>query len=98
MLLALAQDSRIRLVGLNQKDKDANAAAFLRELGNPFAAVGADPSGRASIDWGVYGVPETFLVGRNGKIAFKQIGGLTPDAIASGLGPAIEKALSGSAP
>ena len=73
-LVRLASDRRLTLVGINYKDAPANARRFLGRYGNPFAAVGVDPGGRAAIEWGVYGVPETFLVGRDGKIAFKQIG------------------------
>lgn len=94
LLMRIAADNRFRLVGLNYKDKPGNARAFLGELGNPYAAVGADEKGRAGIDWGVYGVPESFVVGRDGGIVFKQVGPLTPEAIANGLMPAVEKALA----
>ncbi|MBB5753770.1 DsbE family thiol:disulfide interchange protein [Prosthecomicrobium pneumaticum] len=93
MLMRLAADSRIRLVGINQKDQPENAAAFLADLGNPFAAIGADRNGRASIDWGVYGVPETFLLGRDGTIRYKQIGPISEDNL-PGLTAAIEAALA----
>ena len=64
-----------------------------RDYGNPFAAVGTDANGRASIDWGVYGVPETFVVGRDGRIAYKLIGPITPANLEATLKPAIEKVL-----
>ncbi|MCW5718325.1 MAG: DsbE family thiol:disulfide interchange protein [Bauldia sp.] len=70
----LALDERFRVVGINNKDAPANALAFLARYGNPYDAVGVDPTGRASIDWGVYGVPETFLVDRNGVIRYKLVG------------------------
>ena len=70
--------------------------AFLDELGNPYDAIGADATGRTSIDWGVYGVPETFLIGRDGRIAFKLVGPITPHNYQAVLKPAIEKALGGS--
>lgn len=73
-LLELSKDPRIELVGINYKDKTENALRFLGELGNPYAAVGTDPRGQASIDWGVYGIPETYLVAPDGTILFKQIG------------------------
>jgi len=76
-LLQLAQDKRFRIVGINYKDETENARRFLGRFGNPYAAVGADRNGRAAIDWGVYGVPETFVVGRDGKIAFKLVGPVT---------------------
>jgi cytochrome c biogenesis protein CcmG, thiol:disulfide interchange protein DsbE len=78
-LLELAKDKRIQVVGINYKDVPDNARRFLGRYGNPFAASGADANGRASIDWGVYGVPETFVVGRDGHIAFKLIGPITQD-------------------
>jgi len=79
LLVELAKDPSIRVVGINQKDNPDNARRFLGTLGNPFAAVGVDPKGRASIDWGVYGVPETFIVGPDGTIRHKHIGPLTPE-------------------
>lgn len=96
LLMALAQDERINLVGINYKDQTPNALRFLGELGNPYAAVGVDPRGVAAIDWGVYGIPETYLLDRDGKIVFKQIGPFSPDSIREGLLPEIEKVLSGS--
>ncbi|WP_420960344.1 DsbE family thiol:disulfide interchange protein [Brucella sp. IR073] len=95
LLMALAKDNRIRLVGLNYKDKPENARSFLTQLGNPFSAVGTDTTGRAAIDWGVYGVPETFLVGRDGKIVYKHVGPFDPASIRDELMPVIEKALAG---
>ena len=79
LLVELARDPSIRVVGINQKDNPDNARRFLGTLGNPYAAVGVDPNGRASIDWGVYGVPETFIVGPDGTIRHKHIGPLTPE-------------------
>jgi cytochrome c biogenesis protein CcmG, thiol:disulfide interchange protein DsbE len=93
LLNALSQDSRIRLVGINYKDPPDNARRFLGRHGNPFVAAGADRSGRASMDWGVYGVPETFLVGRDGRIAYKLIGPITEANLERVLKPEIEKAL-----
>ena len=94
VLMALAADTRIRVVGINYKDKADNARAFLGELGNPYAAIGVDERGRAAIDWGVYGVPETFLVGADGVIRHKMIGPLTADSVKTELMPEIEKALA----
>jgi cytochrome c biogenesis protein CcmG/thiol:disulfide interchange protein DsbE len=93
-LEALSQDKRIRVVGINYKDQPENARRFIGRYGNPFVAVGADPNGRAAIEWGVYGVPETFLVGRDGRIAYKLVGPLTEDNMKSIVLPAIEKALA----
>jgi cytochrome c biogenesis protein CcmG, thiol:disulfide interchange protein DsbE len=96
LLTQLAQDARIRLVGINYKDQPDNARRFLGRYGNPFAAVGADQNGRASIEWGVYGVPETFVLDREGRIAFKLVGPITPDNLERALKPAIERALAGA--
>ncbi|MES2750152.1 MAG: DsbE family thiol:disulfide interchange protein [Pseudomonadota bacterium] len=96
LLLQLAQDKRIRMIGINYKDTQDNARRFLGRYGNPFGAVGADSNGRASIEWGVYGVPETFVVGRDGTIVHKLIGPITPENLSGALKPAIEKALQGS--
>jgi len=94
LLLALARDPRIRVVGVNQKDATEDARRFLARYGNPFAAIGVDRSGRASIEWGVYGVPETFLVGRDGRIIYKLIGEITPQNLEADVKPQIEKALA----
>ena len=83
LLVDLAGDPSVRLVGINQRDDPDNARRFLGTLGNPYAAVGVDPNGRASIDWGVYGVPETFIVGPDGTIRHKHIGPLTPENISA---------------
>jgi cytochrome c biogenesis protein CcmG/thiol:disulfide interchange protein DsbE len=92
VLEALAEQTEVRLFGINQKDAPENAAAFLAELGNPYDAVGADANGRASIDWGVYGVPETFVLDAQGVIRFKHIGPLRMEDLASRIIPAIERA------
>jgi cytochrome c biogenesis protein CcmG/thiol:disulfide interchange protein DsbE len=94
LLLTLASDQRIRIAGINYKDQPDNARRFLGRYGNPFAANGIDANGRASIEWGVYGVPETFVVGRDGRIAYKLIGPITPENLDTALKPAIEKALA----
>lgn len=91
-LMELAKDSRFRLMGINQKDIAENARRFLASKGNPYAAVGVDPNGRASIEWGVYGVPETFIVRGDGTIAHKLVGPLT-EANLPAFRAEIEKAL-----
>jgi cytochrome c biogenesis protein CcmG/thiol:disulfide interchange protein DsbE len=78
-LMRLAADKRISLVGINYKDAPDNARRFLGRYGNPFAAVGVDANGRTAIEWGVYGVPETFLVSRDGKIVYKHVGPITEE-------------------
>ena len=94
LLMQLAKDNRVRLVGINYKDDPSNARRFLGRYGDPFAAAGADESGRAAIEWGVYGVPETFVVGRDARIAYKLVGPITPENFSSLLKPQIEKALA----
>ncbi len=91
LLTALREETGVRLYGINQADAPENARAFLAELGNPYDAVGADTNRRVSIDWGVYGVPETFLVDANGTIVFKHVGPLSPEAIETEVLPALEK-------
>ena len=93
LLTALGQDKRIQIVGINYKDDADNARRFLGRYGNPFSAVGADVNGRAAIEWGVYGVPETYVIGRSGKILFKLVGPVTPDNIDTVLKAQIDKAL-----
>jgi len=95
-LQQVAEDPRIRLVGINYKDQPDNARRFLNRYGNPFAASGADENGRAAIEWGVYGVPETFVVGRDGRIAYKLVGPITAENFERVLLPELQKALGGS--
>ena len=98
LLMVLAADRRIRITGMNYKDQPENAIRFLARYGNPFVANGVDANGRAAIEWGVYGVPESFVVGRDGRIAYKLIGPITPENLDNTLKPEIEKALAASAP
>jgi cytochrome c biogenesis protein CcmG/thiol:disulfide interchange protein DsbE len=83
----------VRLVGLAYKDEPGNSLKFLKEMGNPYALIGVDRAGRVGIDWGVYGVPETFVVRGDGTIAYKFIGPLSPGALRDTLAPQIEKVL-----
>jgi cytochrome c biogenesis protein CcmG/thiol:disulfide interchange protein DsbE len=91
-LVRLASDRRLTLVGINYKDAPANARRFLGRYGNPFAAVGVDGNGRAAIEWGVYGMPETFVVNGKGEIVFKHVGPISPQSLTAKLIPAIEAA------
>jgi len=93
LLNALRSDKRFQIIGINYKDVAENARRFLGRYGNPFDAVGIDANGRAAIEWGVYGVPETFIVGRDGKIVYKLVGPITQENITTVLKPEIEKAL-----
>jgi cytochrome c biogenesis protein CcmG, thiol:disulfide interchange protein DsbE len=92
VLLELAKDPRFQLIAINYKDKPEQAAAFLAELGNPFAKIGSDVSGRTGIDWGVYGVPETYVIGPNGVIRYKHVGPLDADTVAKEILPEVMKA------
>ena len=93
LLTELGKDKRLQLVGINYKDVPENARRFLGRYGNPFSVVGVDGNGRASIEWGVYGVPETFIVGRDGTIVYKLVGPITPQNVDRVLKAEIEKAL-----
>ncbi|MBI1868225.1 MAG: DsbE family thiol:disulfide interchange protein [Methylocystis sp.] len=97
-LMALASDAALRqsgvkIAGVAYKDEPANARKFLEDGGNPYALVGVDASGRVAIDFGVYGVPETFVVRGDGTIAYKFIGPLSRQALEATLIPEIKKAL-----
>jgi cytochrome c biogenesis protein CcmG/thiol:disulfide interchange protein DsbE len=93
ILRELAKDSRLNIVAINYKDKNENALRFLGELGNPYAAIGIDPNGKAAIDWGVYGIPESYLVAPDGTILYKRVGPFDDISLKEGLYPAMEKAL-----
>ena len=77
-LLTIKQQGRVLIFGIDWKDDDTQARAFLNELGNPYQRVGADREGRVAIDWGVYGAPESFLINPDGTVVYKHVGGLTP--------------------
>jgi cytochrome c biogenesis protein CcmG/thiol:disulfide interchange protein DsbE len=96
LLVRIARDPRIRVVGINYKDTPENAKRFLTRYGNPYAANGMDANGRASIEWGVYGVPETFVIRRDGSIAYKLIGPIAAQNVDTVLKPEIEKAIAAS--
>ncbi|MCY1665633.1 DsbE family thiol:disulfide interchange protein [Rhizobium sp. SL86] len=92
LLTELAKDPRLTIVGINYKDRNDNALRFLGELGNPYDAIGIDPNGKAAIDWGVYGIPESYLVGPDGKILYKRVGPFDERSVVQDLLPAMEKA------
>lgn len=94
VLMELSRQGEVEIAGLNYKDKPENARRFLSELGNPYTMLGVDQSGRAAIEWGVYGIPETFLIGKDGKIAWKHVGPFDPQNVATTLLPEIKKALA----
>jgi len=93
ILMQLAKDSRLNVVAINYKDKNDNALRFLGELGNPFTAIGVDPKGQAAIDWGVYGIPESYLVAPDGTILYKRVGPFDDVSLREGLFHAVETAL-----
>ena len=92
VLMEIARSGGVAIHGLNYKDRPEEARAFLAELGNPFGRIGADRSGRVGIDWGVYGVPETYVVDGNGRIVLKHVGPLTPEAVQEEIVPALRRA------
>lgn len=92
ILMSIKDKIGVPIYGINQKDQADNARAFLGELGNPYAAIGADTNGRASIDWGVYGVPETFVVNAKGIITAKIVGPIDANSAQTVLEPAIAAA------
>lgn len=95
VLMELAKDERFEMSGINYKDVPENARRFIGNLGNPYDRIGADESGRSGIEWGVYGVPETFIV-KDGVIVYKFIGPLSDRTVKTDFLPAIEKAISGN--
>ncbi len=90
-LMALAAEG-LPVYGINYKDDPEKALAFLAELGNPYAAMGADASGRTAIDWGVYGVPETYVIDGNGTVLHRLAGPITSMSLENQIRPAIEAA------
>jgi cytochrome c biogenesis protein CcmG, thiol:disulfide interchange protein DsbE len=92
VLLQLAKEKRLPLVGLDYRDTAPDAQAWLARLGNPYTVVAHDPEGKVGFDYGVYGVPETFLIDARGKVAWKHIGPLTEEVIREKLLPALERA------
>lgn len=98
MLMQLARDDRFQIIGINQKDQPSDARRFLASLGNPYDRIGVDPNGRGSIEWGVYGVPETFIIGPDGLILHKHIGVFDARDVAQEFLPIIEEALASRAP
>ncbi|MBI2959715.1 MAG: DsbE family thiol:disulfide interchange protein [Betaproteobacteria bacterium] len=95
--MELARKGIVPIHGLNYKDKPDDASAWLNELGDPFTRTGADISGRVGIDWGVYGVPETFVIDRNGRIVHKHIGAITRKTVDETLVPLLRKLKEGGA-
>lgn len=91
MLMALAKDKGVRLYGINYKDAPASARRFLGRYGNPYSRAGADASGRTAIDFGVYGVPETYVISGDGRIAYRHVGPLSEEAITTKILPLMQR-------
>jgi cytochrome c biogenesis protein CcmG/thiol:disulfide interchange protein DsbE len=92
MLIELKKRANVDVYGVNYKDKTTDARRFLGRYGNPFTAVGVDISGRGAIEWGVYGMPETFVIDGLGRIAYKHVGPISPGSLETQILPAIEAA------
>ena len=86
------QDEGVPIYGINYKDSPANALAFLQELGNPYRAMAADPTGRTALDWGLYGVPETYVIAGDGTVILRFAGPITESILESTIRPAMAEA------
>ena len=95
MLMRLAQQEKLTIVGIDYKDKPEAAKQLLNQLGDPYRSVGMDLDGRLGLDFGVYGVPETYVIDKGGRIRYRQVGPMTPDTLRGTILPLI-KTLSGS--
>ncbi|MBT5108001.1 MAG: DsbE family thiol:disulfide interchange protein [Rhodospirillaceae bacterium] len=91
LLMQLARDKTATIIGLNWKDKKADALAWLDELGDPYARIGHDPSGRSGIEWGVYGVPETYIIDQSGRIRYKHVGPMFREVLTETILPMIKE-------
>jgi cytochrome c biogenesis protein CcmG/thiol:disulfide interchange protein DsbE len=90
LFMELEAQDVVPIHGLNYKDQPEDAARWLDRLGDPYTRTGADINRRVAIDWGVYGVPETFVIGKDGRIAYKHIGAVTPEVLQTTILPMIE--------
>lgn len=90
VFMELRRANAVPIHGINYKDRPQDAAKWLNTMGDPYTRTGADLNGRVAIDWGVYGVPETFVVDADGRIAFKHVGAVTPEVYREKIGPLIE--------
>jgi cytochrome c biogenesis protein CcmG/thiol:disulfide interchange protein DsbE len=95
LLVALKEQAGVRVYGINYKDQPATARRFLGRYGNPFTAVGVDTGGRAAIEWGVTGMPETFVINGKGEIIYKHIGPISPESLQRKILPVIRGAKAG---
>lgn len=91
-MLEQLQSEGVTIIGVNYKDNEADALGFLSEFGNPFVSVAADQSGRMGINWGIYGVPETFVIDGQGKVVARLAGPITEATLAQTITPAMDQA------
>ena len=91
VLMRLAREQGVTVKAINYKDKPEDAVRWLNQGGNPYAAIGADQDGRVSIDWGVYGVPETYVIDAEGRIRYKVVGPVMPDEVERTILPLIKE-------
>ena len=91
VMLRLASENTVPIYGLDYKDREVQARTWLDRRGNPYRATLLDPQGRIGLDWGVYGVPETFIIDKAGKVRFKQIGPVTDEVLARNIRPLLEQ-------
>lgn len=91
VFMGLRRINAVPIHGINYKDRPQDAEKWLNTMGDPYTRTGADLDGRVAIDWGVYGVPETFVIDAEGRIAFRQVGAVTPEIYREKIGPLIEK-------
>lgn len=90
-IIARLAETGVTVHGINYKDRPADATAWLAELGDPFAKVGADREGRVGIEWGVYGVPETYVIDKEGRIAYRHVGPLQARDVEAKILPLLEQ-------
>jgi cytochrome c biogenesis protein CcmG/thiol:disulfide interchange protein DsbE len=93
VITELASRNLVTVVGLNYKDEPSEAERWLKQFGNPYATSVIDRDGRVGIDWGVYGVPETFVIGADGKIKYKHIGPVTHESLEQKIMPVLKELL-----
>ncbi len=98
LLVEFAESSEVTLVGLNYKDKPDAAMAWLGELGNPYDIIADDQEGEVGIDWGVYGVPETFVIDTDGNVRYKHIGPIDEETVRTMITPLVEQLRESGAP
>jgi cytochrome c biogenesis protein CcmG, thiol:disulfide interchange protein DsbE len=95
MLIALAAETKVAVYGINHRDQPDAARKFLARYGNPYSAIGVDANGRAAIEWGVYGMPETFVINGRGEVVYKHVGAITLEILQSKVIPAVRAAEKG---